>query len=111
MSKKLNPELKPKAPICKELDCFEAASIKGFCRLHFIKALAGKGTENATDKDSVAGTRERRRSDRFKGPETSMEVEELDPLALELVTGGELDTDIEDLDLDPAAGMRKKKAG
>jgi len=31
-----------KIPICKELNCFEHARIKGFCRLHFLKVLVGK---------------------------------------------------------------------
>lgn len=109
MSKKSNAALSPKASICKEPNCFDGASIKGFCRLHFIKALAGKSEAEEVVKGE-GKSRDRRRSDRFKGVDTPNSEESMDPLAMD-VSGGELDADIEDLDLEPTMAPRFKKAG
>jgi hypothetical protein len=106
MPKKSTKDLSSKAPICKEPDCFDAASIKGYCRLHFIKALAGKSSEASGQDEDKNGSRDRRRSDRFKGLETPIAEEGVEPAVLEMV--GEIDTDIEDLDLEPAPAPRKK---
>lgn len=99
-----SPTLTNGKAVCKEIGCFDAPQAKGYCRLHFLKVLAGKGEGDQTPRGELEPV-ERRRGNRLKGfdagpsddPQASDTVEHL----------GELDTDIEDLDLDPAAGRRK----
>lgn len=110
MSKKSNP-LQTKGPVCKEIGCFSPPTVKGYCRLHFIKMVSQKEEEAAAREEEIAGARERRSRDRFKGIETHLEDENVEPNVVAHI--GELDTDIEDLDLEPGASApgKSRKAG
>ncbi len=60
--------LSPKAAICKEPGCFDTPSLKGYCRLHFLKVLAGKSQGDAVPRGRLKGLRDERRSnDRTRG--------------------------------------------
>ncbi len=102
--------LQSKGPVCKEIGCFSSPAVKGYCRLHFLKVVAHKDDEQAKGEDAPSG-KERRQRDRFKGIETHLEDENVDPHVVEHI--GELDTDIEDLDLEPGTpgGGKPRKVG
>ena len=99
------PALNPKAAICKEPGCFSEPSIKGYCRLHFLKVLAGKSQGDATPRGKLASVRgERRRADRARGLdplqpnelELSDRVQDLGELALDDIDLSEV-SEIEDI--------------
>lgn len=105
MSKKLSAKsavaksaaIDPKATVCLEEGCSNSASIKGYCRLHFLKLLKGKAEGPATStKEHLRLVRERRKSggERLKSLEPNNEVDET---ALEHTVEqmGELDTDVD----------------
>jgi hypothetical protein len=113
MSKKPKSAPSPKAAICKEPNCFETPALKGFCRLHFLKVLAGKSEGDAVAKGQLSVAKDRRRADRLKGlvPEQGDEIEGSEALE----TLGELNVDLDDLEdlhFDGQAGAKqRKKAG
>jgi len=53
-----------KAPIsCKEFDCTSPSQIKGLCRLHFLKVLAGKGEGSGKPEGKLRPVRDRRNNE------------------------------------------------
>ena len=89
-----------KTRFCKELDCSSQAQIKGFCRLHFLKVLAGKSEGNAKPQGDLKLVKERRTADRTKGLEPGQSWD--DSNSDHVSTLGELDLDIDPIvDFDP----------
>ncbi|MBS1984853.1 MAG: hypothetical protein JST16_11850 [Bdellovibrionales bacterium] len=97
MSKK-TLALKPKTAICKEPNCFDAVQVKGYCRLHFLKVLAGKSEGDAQPRGELKVARERRSSNRLQGLDTP-QVDDAE-LSQTASSAGELDGDVDVVDLD-----------
>jgi hypothetical protein len=97
MTKKSAAKLESNKPVCKEEGCFESPNVKGFCRLHFLKAIAGKMQGNQVPQGKLELVQERRSQDRFQG----LEPEQPDELmaAASVSSLSELDTDLSDVNL------------
>lgn len=113
MPKKSNAAPSPKAAICKEPNCFDSASVKGFCRLHFLKVVAGKSEGDQVAKGQLSVAKDRRRSDRLKGLEPAQHDESEATEMVENLTELQVDVDeLEDLQFDgQAAAKQRKKVG
>jgi hypothetical protein len=85
-------------PVCKESGCMDVPQIKGFCRLHFLKVLAGKAQGSGRPSAKLHAVKDRRRAGRM----STLEPAQTDdaPIADKARSMGELDLDIDDTGLE-----------
>jgi hypothetical protein len=89
-----------KKPVCKEGGCFEDVQVKGFCRLHFLKAVKAKSLKHDDEFEEArkeAGNR--RKSSRFELPDAPPSSDEAF-LSRESERLSELDLDIDEFELE-----------
>ena len=104
------PTLNTKAAICKEEGCFTEANIKGYCRLHFLKVVSGKGEGDAKARGKLKVVKERRQNDRFKGLDPDVVDDGMAEESVQSMTELKDGFDLEDA-LDFEAVPKRKKTG
>ncbi len=91
---------KAKKAFCKEAGCFENVQVKGFCRLHFLKALKAKQLKHEDDFENLKKVgHDRRNSNRLDLPDRPTTTDEAF-LSRESERLSELDLDIEEFEVD-----------
>lgn len=80
--------------VCKEEGCQDQPQVKGFCRLHFLKLMAGKAEGSGKPRAKLEVVKERRGSSHKESLEPVQVGDEAGSEKVRLL--GELDTDFDD---------------
>ncbi len=70
--KEVVKSIDPQKAICKQNGCFDEATAKGLCRLHFMRVLTGKGQGNGQPRADLKPVRDRRQRARNSGIEDTI---------------------------------------
>jgi len=89
--KEATKAIDPKKAVCKQVGCFDEASAKGLCRLHFMRVLAGKGQGNGKARGKLKPVRDRRVRSRNTGIEDAIAPLDVADLTQEMDLLNELD--------------------
>jgi hypothetical protein len=115
MTKKIVPFIDPKRPVCKSDNCATQASVKGLCRLHFLKSIMAKKVKTPEELElealSEMKQRNRRRSNRLMGMDETGESEQLVDVQNRVNAIDTIDLDIEDVFETPFVSSDIKKTG
>lgn len=94
----------PKKAVCKEFDCPQTATTKGYCRLHYIKKLKGSSPEAQLEHLALKKMADRRQSNRLQSPGAAP-TSDASPFSPETIVGtienldGDLDLNLEEQEL------------